>query len=185
MLEDMSREPSSTIEFLDFAFENNFVTVVAIRSAPKIDLVGLSIGPFEEGQEYEVRFWIARELEKDKLVKIKEDGFDAAKIYKIQWTERIQALGQLSTLPENFYPKVRRFINELKLSSKMNPEKLREYEHVQNLIQDIVNCRLRKLVSLATIPVSESQAVKNLTPEERELYERVKRIVSDWKSKII
>lgn len=181
----MSSGHSSVIEFLDFVFENNFITVVAVRNAPRIELVGFSIGPFEEGQECEVRLWVARELEKDKIVKIKEDSLDAAKLYKIQWTERIQALGQLSTLPENFYPKVRRLINELKQSSKMSPEKLREYEHVQNLIQDIVNCRLRKLVSLATIPVPESQATKNFTPEEKELYEQVKRIVSEWRFKII
>lgn len=181
----MSREHCSSIEFSDFVFENNFVTVVAIKSLPRIDLVGFSVGPFEEGLEYEVRLWVARELEKDKIVKIKEDGLDAAKMYKIQWTERIQALGQLSALPENFYPKVRRVISDLKQASKMSPEKLREYEYVQNLAQDIVNCRLRKIISLATILPVESQAVKNLTPEERDLYEKIRRIVIDWRSKIV
>lgn len=183
--QNMFEKHYSSIEFSDFVFENSFVTVIAVKSAPKIDLVGFSIGPFEEGHDYEVRLWVARELEKDKLVKVKEDGLDAAKVYKIQWTERIQALGQLATIPENFYPKIRRVINELKQASKTSLEKLREYEHVQNLAQDIVNCRLRKLVSLATIPLPEGQAIKNLTPEERELYERIKRIVSDWRSKII
>jgi len=185
VLQSMSEEYCSNIEFSDFIFENSFVTVVAVKSTPKIDLAGFSVGPFEENREYEVRLWVARELERDHLVKIKEDGLDAAKIYKIQWTERIQALGQLSTLPENFYPKVRRTINELKQSSKTSPEKLREYEYIQNLTYDIINCRLRKLISLATIQLPESQAIKNLTPEEKDLYERVRRIVSDWRSKII
>ncbi|MEM1550315.1 MAG: hypothetical protein QXR13_00095, partial [Candidatus Bathyarchaeia archaeon] len=109
----MVKEYCSGIEFSDFMFENNLVTVIAIRSLPKIDLVGFSIGPFEEGHEYEIRLWIARELEKDGVIKIRETGLDTTKIYKIQWTERIQALGQLSTLPEDFYPKIRRVINEL------------------------------------------------------------------------
>lgn len=184
-MQNMSKEQCSSIEFSDFLFENSFVTVIATKNVPKIDLVGFSIGPFEENHEYEVRFWVARELEKDNLVKIKESGLDAAKIYKIQWTERIQALGQLSTLPENFYPRIRRIISELREASKTSPEKLREYESIQNLTQDIVNCRLRKIISLATVPLPESQAIKNLTPEEKDLYERVRRIVSEWISKII
>ncbi|MEM1515409.1 MAG: hypothetical protein QXH24_05105 [Candidatus Bathyarchaeia archaeon] len=181
----MFGEHCSSIEFSDFLFENSFVTVTAIKSVPKIDLVGFSIGPFEEGHEYEIRLWVARELEKDKLVKIKESGLDASKIYKIQWTERIQALGQLSTLPEVFYPRIRRAINELKKLSGTNLDKLREYERIQNLAQDIVNCRIRKIISLATISVPESQALRNLTPEEKDLYEKIRRIVSEWRSKIL
>jgi len=184
-LPSMSEECYSSIEFSDFIFENNFVTVIAVKSVPKIDLVGFSIGPFDEGHEYEVRFWVARELERDKLVRIKESGFDAAKIYKIQWTERIQALGQLSTIPEDFYPKIRRVIADLRQSSRTSPEKLREYEHILNLVHDIVNCRLRKIISLATISTPEGHALKNLTPEEKALYERIRQIVAEWRSKII
>ncbi|MEM1607380.1 MAG: hypothetical protein QW341_05570 [Candidatus Bathyarchaeia archaeon] len=175
----------SSIDYSDFMFENSLITVVAVKSSPKIDLIGFSVGPFEEGREYEVRFWVARELERDGLVRIRESGLDAAKIYKIQWTERIQAVGQLSALPEDFYPRLRRLINELKAASRISPEKMREYEYVQNLAQDIVNCRLRKIVSLASIPMQEGQTPKNLTPEEKSLYDNVRQIVSEWRSKII
>jgi hypothetical protein len=176
---------SLSIEYSDFMFENSLITVIAIKSMPKIDLAGFSVGPFEEGHEYEVRFWVARELEKDGVVKIKEGALDAAKLYKIQWTERIQAIGQLSTLPEDFYPRLRRLISELRAASKISPEKMREYEYVQNLAQDIVNCRLRKIVSLASIPAPESHVLKNLTLEERDLYERIHRIIMEWKDKIV
>jgi len=175
----------SKIKYSDFIFENNLVTVIAVRDVPKIELVGFSIGPFEEGQEYEVRLWAARELERDGMVKIREHMLDATKLYKIQWTERIQAVGQLSTLPEDFYPRLRRLIDELKTASKTSLDKMREYEYVQNLSRDIVNCRLRKIVSLASLSTHESQILKNLTPEERELYERIRRIISEWRSKII
>jgi len=175
----------SSIEFSDFMFENSLVTVVAVKSTPKIELIGFSVGPFEEGHEYEVRLWVARELERDGIVRIREGALDAAKLYKIQWTERIQAVGQLSTLPEDFYPRLRRLIDELRAASRTSPEKMREYEYVQNLAQDIVNCRLRKIISLASIPAPESQVLKNLTPEERALYERIHQIVSEWRSKIV
>lgn len=174
-----------SIDYSDFLFENSLVSVVAVRSSPKIDLIGFSVGPFEEGREYELRLWVARELEADGIVRVREGGLDAAKLYKIQWTERIQSVGQLSTLPEGFYPRLRRLINDLKAASKTSPEKLREYEQVQNLAQDIVNCRLRKIIYLASTPVPESQAPKNLTSEEKSLYESVRHIINEWRSKII
>lgn len=175
----------SSIKYSDFIFENDSVTIIAIRSVPKIELVGFSIGPFEEGHEYEVRLWVARELEKDGMVKIREHMLDATKLYKIQWTERIQAVGQLSSLPEDFYPRLRRLIDELKVASKASLDKMREYEYVRNLSRDIVNCRLRKIVSLASLPMQESQFLKNLTIEERELYEQIRRIISKWRSQIV
>ncbi|MBS7635503.1 DNA replication complex GINS family protein, partial [Candidatus Bathyarchaeota archaeon] len=140
----------SLIEHSDFMFENNFVNVVAIINHPKIEMVGLSIGPFEEGKDYNIRLWIAQELERDGVVKIKEGALDATKLYRIQWTERIQAVSQLSSLPEDFYPKLRRMIEDLRSASKTSPEKMREYEYVQNLSLDIINCRLKKIISLAS-----------------------------------
>lgn len=181
----LNGEACPRIEYSDFVFENDPVTVIAVRSSPKIDLAGFSVGPFQEGREYEVRLWVARELEKDGIVKIRDRVLDAAKLYKIQWTERIQAVGQLSNLPEDFYPRLRRLIDELKAASKTSLDKMREYEYVQNLSRDIVNCRLRKIVSLASLSTQESQILKNLTPEERELYERLRQIISEWRSKII
>ncbi|MBS7654382.1 DNA replication complex GINS family protein [Candidatus Bathyarchaeota archaeon] len=174
----------SLIEHSDFMFENNFVNVVAIINHPKIELVGLSIGPFEEGKDYTIRLWIARELEADGIVKIKEGALDATKLYRIQWTERIQAVSQLSSLPEDFYPKLRRMIEDLRSASKTSPEKMREYEYVQNLSLDIINCRLKKIISLASSLTQESLTLKNLTLEERDLYERIRRIINEWRSKI-
>jgi hypothetical protein len=47
------------IKKLDFCFENVPVRVIADRNHPEIKLAGLSVGPFEEGNEYEVYYWIA------------------------------------------------------------------------------------------------------------------------------
>ena len=47
---------SSYVKDADFLFENTPIRVVAIRAHPKIELVGFSIGPFKEGNEYEIKF---------------------------------------------------------------------------------------------------------------------------------
>lgn len=181
----LSHERSSYIKDADFLFENMPTRVIAVRSSPKIELAGLSVDSFEEGNEYEVRFWIAREIEKAGIARTREESLSASRLYKIQWTERAQPVSQLSSLPEDFYPRLRRLLEELKSSSKSSPDKMRQYEYVQNLSQDIVNSRLKKIVSLASTPGQKSQILRNLTVEERELYERLDKIISDWRSEIL
>ncbi len=53
---------SMKIEKLDFCFENLLVRVIADKNYPEIQLVGLSVGPLEEGNDYEIYYWIAQEL---------------------------------------------------------------------------------------------------------------------------
>ena len=182
----MSQEkPYLSIKDADFAFENMPVRVIALRSSPKIELSGLTTGPFEEGNEYTVRFWVAKHLEKAGIARFLGEELNAPRLYKIQWTERIQSISQLSSLPDDFYPRLRRLLAELKASSKSSPEKMREYEYIQKLSQDIVNCRLRKIISLASTPGEKSQILRNLTTEERNLYDRLEKIINEWWSGIL
>ncbi|MGQ9544938.1 MAG: hypothetical protein ACUVQX_04045, partial [Candidatus Bathycorpusculaceae bacterium] len=156
------------------------------RNCPEIKLAGLNVGPFEEGNEYEVQFWIAQELVKAGIARFREDErLDATKLYKIQWTERVQTAGQIPKLPENFYPKLRRYLAELKDEALKAPEKMREYEKIRHLTQDVLNARLKKIVSLASAPAQVEQTLKNLTLEERNLYDQLYNIIQEWRTKII
>lgn len=174
------------IEDLDFSFEHSYVRVIANRNCPEIRLAGLSVGPFEEGNEYEVQFWIAQELEKAGIARFREEErLDATKLYKIQWTERVQTAGQIASLPENFYPKLCRFLMELKEKASENPEKMREYEKIRQLAQDIVNARLKKIVALASASAQTEQSLKNLTAEEKILYTKLHKFIHTWKTRIL
>ena len=175
-----------TIKNLDFNFENSPVKVIANRNCPEIKLAGLTVGPFEEGNEYEVRYWIARELVKSGIARFRaEERLDSTKLYKIQWKERVQKIGQITKLPENFYPKLRRYLKELKETASKKPEKMREHEKVIQLTRDIVNSRLKKIVSLASAPAQTEQILRNLTEEERFLYDRLYKLISEWRTQII
>jgi hypothetical protein len=170
----------------DFIFENLPIRVIANRNYPEVKLAGLSVGPFEEGNEYEVPYWIAIELQKFGVVHLREEQtLDSSTLYKIHWKERAQSAGQLSSLPEDFYPKTRRLIAELKEDVAKKPEKMREYERTKHLIIDIVNLRLRKIVSLAAASAQTEQFLKNLTKEERILYEELYKKINRWKNEIL
>lgn len=175
-----------SIKDVDFMFENKPVKVIVNRNCPEIQLVGVKVGPFEEGKEQEVPFWIAKELERAGIAKIKEEELlDAVKLHKISWKESIQQARQISPLEENFYSRLRRYLARLKRKAVSNPEKMKEYEKATRLSRDIVNCRLRKIVSLASAPAQTNQTLNNLTREERVLYRRLYEIINEWKSEIL
>jgi DNA replication initiation complex subunit (GINS family) len=72
----------------------------------------------------------------------------------------------------------------VKGESIRDPEKLREYERVRHLAQDIINSRLKKIISIASSP-GQIEALRNFADEERFLYEKLFKLVGEWKNKII
>ncbi|MCW4020560.1 MAG: DNA replication complex GINS family protein [Candidatus Bathyarchaeota archaeon] len=177
--------PRSHITDADSLFKNKSTKVIAVRNSPEIELAGLAVGPFEEGNEYEVRFWVAQELEKAGVVRPREETLTASRLYPILHRESIQPVSNLSSLPEDFYPRLRRVLEKLKASSKSSPEQMREYEYVEKLSKDIVSCRLKKIISLASTPGQRSQILRNLTVEEAALYEELDKNIGQWRREIL
>jgi hypothetical protein len=179
-------KPLISIKDADFEFENTLVKIVVNRNCPEIELVGLKAGPFEEGKKYEVRFWIAQELEKAGIGRFREEEIlDAVKLHKIHWKERVQPFNQVSSLPDNFYPKLKRYLASAKKEVARSAEKMKEYEKAMRLAHDIVDCRLKKITSLASSPAQTNQVLQNLAREERLLYDCIYEIINEWKSNIV
>lgn len=182
----MQTKTRATIKNLDFSFEHSPSRIVANRNCPEIKLAGLTVGPFEEGNEYETFYWVALELDRSGIAHFREDeNLGVAKLNKVQWTERVQTPGQISKLPEDFYPKLRRCLADLKREASKSPEKVLEHERGKQLTRDIVNSRLRKVVSIASAPAQTEQVLKNLTGEERFLYGQLYTLISDWRTQIL
>ena len=179
---------AAKIYTLDFCYENSMVKIVANRNCPEIKLAGLTVGPFDEGNEYEVYFWVAKELASAGMVHFREDDIlDNTKIFKAQWKEGVQIPGQISELPEDFYPKLRRFIDDLKnqASKQSESEKYQEFNRAKQLARDIVNSRLKKIVALSAAPIQSDQVLKKFTNEEKFVYDHLVKIISEWKAKIL
>ena len=175
----------SKIRNLDFRFENSLVKIIANRNYPETKLAGLSVGPFEEGNEYEVYYWIAQKFAESGIVHFREDDcLDATKLYKVQWKERVQIAGQISDIPEDFYPRLRRYLANIK-EEITKPEKMHEYEKATQLAWDIVNSRLKKIVALSSGPAQTDQVLKKFTEEERLIYEQLGKIINKWRTQIL
>jgi len=180
------RELAAKISTLDFSYENSLVKIIANRNCPEIKLAGLTVGPFDEGNEYEVYFWVAKELANSGMVHLREDEvLDATKLFKVQWKEGVQIPGQISELPEDFYPKLRRYLSDLRDQASKQSEKYQEYDRTKQLARDIVNSRLKKIVALSSAPSQTEQVLKKLTNEEKLMFDQLVKIISEWKTKIL
>lgn len=183
----MSADPAKAIRDADFVFENIIVKVVANRNSPEIELPGTKVGPFKEGKEYEVRYWIAKELKKAGIAHIRmEEPLDLTILNKIQWKERVQSSQKVTSLPEDFYPKLRRYLEELNENAIKKPEKRADSEKAKNLSLDIIRMRLKKIVSLASSGRDQtSQIRQGLTKEEAYIYDCLNNIINKWQHEIL
>lgn len=186
---ERERALAAKISTLDFCFENSLVKIVANKNCPEIKLAGLTVGPFDEGNEYELYFWAAKELANAGMVHFREgDVLDSTKLFKAQWNEGVQnPPGQISELQGDFYPKLRRYIAGLKIEAQKqtDTEKYQEYTRAKQLAQDIVNSRLKKIVALSAAPAQTEQTLKKLTSEEKYVYVQLVKIIAEWKAKIL
>jgi hypothetical protein len=183
----LSADPTKAIKDADFVFENTPVKIVANRNSPAIELPGTKVGPFTEGKEYEVKFWVATELKKAGIARIRMDEpLDLTLLNKIHWKERVQTSQKLTSLPEYFYPKLRRFLEELNAAAIKKPEKRTDYDKAKNLSDDITRMRLKKIVALASSGRDQTgQILRSLTKEEKYVYDYLHKIISEWKTEIL
>ena len=182
----LSTDPVAFIKDADFEFENMPVKVVANRNNSQIELPGIKVGPFTEGKDYEVRFWVAKELEKAGIARLRVDEqIDVTVLNKIHWKEaRVQTSQKLASLPDKFYPKLRHYLEELNEEAIKKPEKRGDCEKAKKLFKDINTIRLKKIVSLASSPKTRS-LTENLTKEERALYDYLFETINEWRNEIL
>jgi hypothetical protein len=175
-----------TLEYLDFRFENSRAKIVANCNYPETKLAGITIGPLQEGNEYEAYYWIASELAREGIAHFREEEtLDTTKLFKVQWGERGHIAGQISELPQQFYPKLRRYLESLKQQAAIHPEKIQEYLKSKNLADDITSSRLKKIVNLAAGPIQNEHILNKLTDEERNIYMELGKAVNHWRTKIL
>lgn len=158
--------------------------MVVVRDSGEVSACGKTFGPFRMGQEVEVPRWMAEELVKSGIAKWRdEDRLDLATLSKMHWRETIPAARQIPAVGEQFYQMLRALLVELKMQSRSDPAKGRDFEKALHLSRDIVNCRIRKIVSLAAAPAQTEDVLANLANEERSLYLALSRIISEWRRK--
>jgi hypothetical protein len=175
-----------SVEDIDFDFENSQMRVVLTREIPESTPRLNKLSSAKVGQEIEVPYWTARELVELGFARFRdEDILTYNSLSKIHWRETIPASRQIPALQTNFYCLLRRHLADLQQLSRHDQVKLRELERTETLVRDIVNCRIRKIVSLAASPTPTEELMQALTREERVLYSILNKTIDDWKPKLL
>ena len=181
----MAEAVAMSVEDIDFEFENSSIRVVVTREIPEIPRMP-KLTSARVGLEIEVPYWVAHELVQTGYAKFREeDVITYNSLSKIHWKETIPASRQIPSLPANFYCILRRHLAELRKQSRQDQIKLRELERTETLVRDIVNVRIRKIVSLSASPTPSGELIQGLTHEERGLYAVLNKTIGDWKMKLL
>jgi len=173
-----------TFDDYDLDFQNRTVKIIVVRESGEINAGGKTFGPFRAGQEIEAPRWVADELVRSGIAKWRdEDRLDLTTLSKMHWRETIPTARQIPAIGEDFYPMLRSLLVDLKAQSRSDPAKGRDFEKAAHLSKDIVNCRIRKIVSLAASPAQTENALASLANEERGLYLTLSKIITEWRKK--
>ncbi len=175
-----------SIDDVDFDFENVLTRILVSRNIQELKVAGVELGPLEEGNEVDTRYWVASQLVDAGLASFHDDGLMTFNVlYKIHWKEtKLQMGRRITALPEYFYPKLRRYLRELKKKTVTDTTRASEYNNAIRLAHDVVNCRLKKLVNLSSSPAQTEEILQNLSAEERILYESLHALIATWRSQI-
>ncbi len=164
-------------------YDNQTVKLIAVKDIPEIELAGETIGPIDENSYIEVKNWIADKFIENGLAKFasEEERLNIINLQKSQVKENMQSPRRFSTLPENFYPKLRKFLRRLKERTESDPMKIYELQKANKLAADIVSSRLSKILILSSAHEEDENLLKNLSPEERVLYDKLHQTVNMWR----
>jgi len=174
-----------SVDDIDLDFENSTIRLIVTREIPEMPRMP-KLNSARVGQEVEIPFWIAQELVRLGYGKFRdEDVLTYNSLSKIHWKETIPASRQIPALNGNFYCILRRHLAELRKQSKQDQIKLRELERTETLVRDIVNVRVRKIVSLSASPTPSGELIQGLTHEERALYLTLNKTIGEWKGKLL
>lgn len=182
----ISRDPVKAIRDANSVYENLVVPIVASRSIPDLLVNDTIDGHIDAGNKFETRQWIASHLVDAGLAQFEGPlTLDFSTLYKIHWREtKLQTGRRISEIPDHFYPKLRRYMHSLKQHISTDTTRSNEYHNAQRLARDILNCRLRKIVSLSASSSITGEMVQKLSTEERVLFDTLQTIISTWKSNI-
>ena len=173
--------PDLELQRIVFDFEEKNVMIKCLADHPGIK-IGDGAIKLIKGSEFEVPFWIARELVTLKLASFSNlKSFDIPYMQTVLWDESKSQTP--IELDPDFYPVVSLQIEEL--SKKEDMYSLRERERMEALLKDIITKRRFKIIKLSQKVGDPSPFIRHLTPEEFWLFKTLREQLHEWETSLI
>lgn len=143
-----------------------------IQDFPEIKLAGRKLGPYREGEEVELRPWIASVLKEKGLVSLVDD-FSLADLRKRLIRE--EKSSQLEDIPSYFYLAVSQKIVRLREDGRV--EKADEFE---DAVDSLISLRIKKIADSAV----SSTVPEGIPPEEKFLLNMLSYSLNIWRQRL-
>ncbi|MCS7117313.1 MAG: hypothetical protein NZ957_00805 [Thaumarchaeota archaeon] len=142
----------------------------------RVEIAGRAYEGLRAGTVIEVPLWAADALVKSKVAEIVEE----LSVHQLRQISLRERRSQIEPVPlrEDFYARVRYELKRARSSANPEAPKLEE------ALRDVVVPRLYK-VCVAAAKGTEPTWLGNLTPEERQLYVRVRELVNEFLSEVL
>lgn len=140
------------------------------------------------GEKLEAPFWILNLLEKKGLVKQDEGDLTINDILKVHHDEtHKKSSRELSSLPENFYFRLRKYLSNLekKINEKPAPELINELKKAESLLKEIIEKRLTTILYIAISGRGEESILGKMSPEEEVLYKWFRSTIESWRESVL
>jgi len=169
---------------IQYKFKLSTVTVTAKEDLDQIQIEDYLVKNVSSGDTVDLPVWVASVLHERNLVEVNEDSLEV-EIFRLINRERIQKTLALSEIKDNFYFKLNIFLTNSKINLQKNPELKNDYDKLYNSALDLVNIRIKKIVSLASLSTHPDDLTIKLTPEEQFLFNEIKSTIVKWRTLLI
>jgi hypothetical protein len=168
------------LERIQYDYEEKEVSVKCLKSIDEFDLGDKRI-KLTKGVTMKFPFWIAAILEREEYVEITDvTEIDFPDLYKLAIKEGENI--DLQKINNYFYLAMKSAFQEHIEGIKTMP--YRQKESIEMKLRELMTMRLSKIIKIAEKGKNITSKSRNMTPEEKWLYETVSVAVEKWKKMI-
>ena len=168
------------LERIQYDFEDFDIPVKCLKSLDEFDIGDRKI-KLIKGLKIKIPFWLATLLEKEGYIELEEIGdLDFPELYKLGLKEGENI--DLQKINNFFYILMRQQFEEFEKKGKTVP--YRQKESLEIKLRDLMTMRLSKIIKIAGKGKNITIQTRNMTSEEKWLYNSVSEFIEKWKSMV-
>jgi len=153
-------------------------------SVENLDVGDFHIEKLSEGEMVDLPRWVADELIGQGMAESADTPFEN-EVFSALSREKMMGPLQLSTLPPDFYVRMRRRLGTPRAGVVEGRARKEELERLRAVCYDLVGIRLSKLLSLSSSSTPASLLADKVTPEESAFFAISQSLSREWKAGLL
>jgi len=168
------------LERIQYDFEDFDIPVKCLKTMEEFD-IGAKKVKLVKGLKIKMPFWLATFLQKEGYIELEEIGeFDFPGLYRLAIKEGENI--DLQKINNFFYIIMKQMFDDYEKKGKAVP--YRQKESLEIKLRDIMTMRLSKIIKIAGKGKNITTQIRNMSPEEKWLYDSISEFIEKWKSMV-